>query len=215
MRLLSIIIAAFAVVASPVSAGSAYLAFSAGSSFEHHKFDVWNGPSTPGRRALTAQARSSDYAVAFGLHDLFRLGNRSFDAELEIFERQNADFTATGAAGAHPTAIRTTSVLASVWTQVAGQNKWTLKAGAGIGARHSIYRMQGPGIGFTTTDRAPYAMIGLRLSRQLDKRIAVYSEIRAHTRPPIHSPGGPMQGPLEHNSGGVTLRMGLQIALGK
>jgi len=215
MRLLFSILAVMALSIAPATAGSSYLALSFGTSFENHKFDVWNGPATPGRRALTASARSNDYALAFGLRDAFHIGRRAYDLEFEIFERQNSAFTATGTAGSHPTAIRTTSILLSAWTPVARGEKWTLKAGAGIGARHSNYRMSGPGISFTTTDRAPYAMLGLRLSKQTGRRTRIFTEIRAHTRPPIHSAGGAMQGPLEHNSAGVTLRMGIQITLGK
>ena len=214
MRLFFSILAAMAFTVTPVIAGSTYLALSVGTSIEDHDFDVWNGPATPGRRALTASARSSDYAVAFGLRDAFHIGKRPYDIEFEVFERQNSNFTATGTAGSHPTAIRTTSILLSAWTRVAGGEKWALKAGAGVGARHSNYRMSGPGISFTTTDRAPYAMVGLRLSKRAGKRTNLFTEIRAHTRPPIHSAGGPMQGPLEHNSAGITLRMGLQITLG-
>ena len=185
-----------------------------GTSTEAHQFDVWNGPATSGRRALGALARSSDYAVAIGHRNALQLNTRSFDVELEIFERQNSSFIAIGRAGRHPTAIKTTSVLASIWTPIGKGNSWTLRAGAGLGARHSVYRMSGPGIGFKTTDRAPYAMIGLRLSKRAGKRTTLFSEIRAHTRPPIHSSGGQMTGPLEHNSTGITLRMGLQIDLG-
>ncbi len=213
MRLLFSILAAMAFTITPAIAGSTYLALSVGTSIEDHDFDVWNGPATPGRRALTASARSSDYALAFGLRDAFHIGKRPYDIEFEVFERQNSDFTATGTAGSHPTAIRTTSILLSAWTRVAGGEKWALQAGAGVGARHSNYRMSGPGISFTTTDRAPYAMVGLRLSKRAAKRTNLFTEIRAHTRPPIHSAGGAMQGPLEHNSAGITLRMGLQINL--
>jgi len=215
MRIIFSILATLALSVTPAFAGSPYLVLSVGTSFEDHVFDVWNGPATPGRRALTASAHSSDHALALGVRDAFHLGQRPYDIEFEIFERQNSNFTATGAAGSHPTTIRTTSVLLSAWTRVAGGEKWALKAGAGLGARHSNYRMSGPGISFTTTDRAPYAMVGLRLSKRAGKRTNLFTEIRAHTRPPIHSAGGPMQGPLEHNSSGLTLRMGLQITLGK
>ncbi len=215
MRLIYSVFAALLLSVVSATAGSSYLALSLGTSFEDHDFDVWNGPATPGRRALTASARSSDYAVAFGVRDAFHIGKRPYDLEFEVFERQNSDFTATGTAGSHPTAIRTTSVLLSAWTPVAQREKWTLKAGAGVGARHSVYRMSGPGISFTTTDRAPYVMVGMRLAKQTGVRTRIFTEIRAHTRPPIHSAGGPMQGPLEHNSAGITLRMGLQITLGK
>jgi len=214
MRLLYTIFAAVLLSTVSATAGSGYLALSFGTSFEDHDFDVWNGPATPGRRALTASARSSDYAVAIGLRNAFYIGKRPYDLEFEVFERQNSHFTATGPAGDHPTAIRTTSILLSAWTPVAQGEKWALRAGAGLGARHSRYRMSGPGIAFTTTDRAPYAMVGLRLSRQAGKRSNIFTELRVHTRPPIHSAGGAMQGPLEHNSAGVTLRIGLQIALG-
>lgn len=215
MRLIYSVFAALLLSVVSATAGSSYLALSLGTSFENHDFDVWNGPATPGRRALTASARSSDYAVAFGVRSAFSLGKRPYDLEFEIFERQNSDFTATGTAGAHPTSIRTTSLLLSAWTPIAQGNKWSVKTGAGIGIRHSNYRMTGPGISFTTTDRAPYAMLGLRFTRLAGLRTRVFTEIRAHTRPPIHSAGGPMQGPLEHNSAGITLRMGLQITLGK
>ncbi len=215
MRLIYSVFAALLLSVVSATAGSSYLALSLGTSFEDHDFDVWNGPATPGRRALTASASSSDYAVAFGVRDVIHIGKRPYDLEFEVFERQNSDFTATGAAGNHPTAIRTTSILLSAWTPVAHGNKWTLKAGAGVGARHSIFKMQGPGISFTTTDRAPYAMLGLRYAKTVGQRTRVFTEIRAHTRPPIYSAGGPMQGPLEHNSHGITLRVGLQLTLGK
>lgn len=217
MRLFLSLLVAIIMGSTPAIAGSTYLGLSFGTSYEDHKFDVWNGPATAGRRALSAHARSSDYAVAIGIRDAFRLGNRAFDLELEIFERSNSDFIATGAAGNHPTAIRTTSMLASVWTGMAAGDNWSLKVGAGIGARHSSYLMSGPGVSFRATDRAPYAMIGLRLSKSVSKRTTVYTELRAHTRPPIKSAGtGAFRSdPLEHNSKGLTLRLGLQIKLGK
>jgi len=215
MRLIYSVFAALLLSVVSATAGSSYLALSLGTSYEHHKFDVWNGPATPGRRALTASAGSSDFAVALGVRDAFHIGKRPYDLEFELFERQNSNFTATGPAGNHPTAIRTTSILLSAWTPIARGDKWTLKAGAGVGARHSIFRMRGPGIAFTTTDRAPYAMLGLRYIKKVGQRTRVFTEIRAHTRPPIYSAGGPMQGPLEHNSRGITLRVGLQLTLGK
>jgi len=97
MRYIYSLLAALLLSFSPASASS-YLALSFGTSFEHHTFDVWNGPATLGRRALTAQAQSSDYAVAIGFRDAFQIGNRPFDVELEVFERMNSDFTATGPA---------------------------------------------------------------------------------------------------------------------
>lgn len=217
MRIFLSLLAALVLANTSAVAGSSYLALSFGTSYEDHKFDVWNGPATPGRRALGAQARSRDYAVAIGFRDAFRLGERPFDVELEIFERSNTAFTATGTAGNHPTTIRTTSMLASVWTNVAEADRWLLKAGAGIGARHSSYHMAGPGVSFRASDRAPYAMIGLRLSKQTGKRTTLFTELRAHSRPPIKSPGtGAFRSdPLEHNSKGLTLRVGLQIELGK
>ncbi|MCF6315972.1 MAG: hypothetical protein L3J30_06745 [Marinosulfonomonas sp.] len=216
MRYIYSLLAALLLSFSPASASS-YLALSFGTSFEHHTFDVWNGPATAGRRALTAQAQSSDYAVAIGFRDAFQIGNRPFDVDLEVFERMNSDFTATGPAGSHPTTIRTTSMLASIWTRVGGGDKWAVHAGAGVGARHSTYAMSGPGIGFRTSDRAPYAMVGLRLSKHAGKRTTLFTEIRAHTRPPVHSSGTAALRtfPLEHNSHGITLRMGLQITLGR
>lgn len=215
MRFLLTLISILGISSTFAHAAPAYISLSFGSSYEDHSFDVWNGPNTTGRRALTAQAWSSDYALGFGFRDAVRLGGRRFDLDLEVFERSNTDFTATGDAGNHPTTIRTTSMLASLWTQVTGDDDWSLKAGAGVGARHSKYRMTGPSIGFTTTDRAPYAMIGLRLSKRATERTQIFSEIRAHMRPPIHSGGGAMQGPLEHNSMGLTLRLGLQINLSR
>jgi len=215
MRLIYSVFAALLLSVVSATAGSNYLALSFGTSIEDHDFDVWNGPATPGRRALKASARSRDYAVAFGVRDAIHIGNRPYDLEFELFERQNSDFTATGTAGNHPTAIRTTSILLSAWTAVAQGEKWTLKAGAGVGARHSVYRMEGAGISFTTTDRAPYAMVGLRLAKQAAAHTRVFTEIRAHTRPPIHSAGGQMQGPLEHNSAGITLRFGLQMDINR
>jgi len=214
MRLFLSILVTMAVAITPATAGSSYLALSFGSSFENHKFDVWNDPAAPGRRDLSAASRSSDCAIALGFQDVFQLGARNLDLELEIFERSNSSFTAIGGAGSHPATIRTTSMLASVWTQIGGGNNWDIRAGAGIGARHSSYRMSGPGISFHTADRAPYAMVGLRLSKHAGERTTLFTELRAHTRPPIHSAGGAMQGPLEHNSKGITLRMGLQINLG-
>ena len=216
MRYLFALLAAF-MLSSHTAAASAYLSLSFGNSFEDHKFDVWNGPAIPGRRALIAHAQSRDYAISFGFREVFKIGNRPFDIELEVFERMNSDFTATGTAGSHPTTIKTTSILGSIWTPIAGGDDWALHAGAGIGARHSIYTMSGPGISFRTTDRAPYAMIGLRLSKRASKRVSLFTEVRAHTRPPVHSPGtGAFRRfPLEHNSHGITLRMGLQISLGR
>ncbi len=216
MRFILALMAALILPHTPAVADS-YLALSFGTSFEDHKFDVWNGPATPGRRALTASAQSSDYAVAIGFRDAFQIGNRPFDIELEVFERMNSDFTATGTTGSHPTTIKTTSMLASVWTRVGGGDKWAMHAGAGVGARHSTYSMSGPGIRFHTSDRAPYAMVGLRLSKHAGKRTTLFTEIRAHTRPPVNSSGtGAFRTfPLEHNSHGITLRMGLQITLGR
>lgn len=201
--------------ALPAQASGRYLALSFGSSIERQAFDVWNGPGTTGRRLLTANSASSDQALTFGFRNSFSLGTNSFDTEIEIFERRAVHMTATGAAGDHPTSIRTTSMLLSLWTTVGAAQTWSLQAGAGVGARYSHYRMTGPGIDITATDRAPYAMISLRAVRQITPHSRITVGIRAHARPPVHLQApGVFVSPLEHESTGFTVRFGYQIDLG-
>lgn len=201
--------------ALPVRASNSYLALSFGSSIEHQAFDVWNGAGIAGRRLLTANSASSDQALSFGFRNSFSLGTKSFDTEIEIFERRAIHMTASGAAGDHPTSIRTTSMLLSLWTTVSSDQIWSLQAGAGVGARYSHYRMTGPGIDITATDRAPYAMIGLRAVRQISPHSRITAGIRAHARPPVHLQApGVFVSPLEHESTGFTFRFGYQIDLG-
>lgn len=195
---------------------SPYLALSSGSSFENHNFNIWNGAGFAGRRYLEAKGKSKDYAIAFGYRNAFHIGSRPFDLELELFQRSNSSFSASGNFGLHPTKIKTTSSLISTWSPIANGADWQLLAGAGIGMRHSKYKMTGTGINITATDRAPYAMLGLRYSKTISPRIRFFSDFRIHTRPPIHSPSTrAFSGPLEHNSKGITLRIGAQIALGR
>lgn len=77
--------------------------------------------------------------------------------------------------------------------------------------------MIGGGLNIMATDRAPYAMLGMRLTRRISTRVSVFGEWRVHTRPPVKLPtaGRAFAGPLEHNSKDQTLRFGLQIDLGR
>jgi len=192
-----------------------YLALSFGTSIEAHQFDTWNGPATPGRRGLTGNSNSSDQAIAIGLRDAFMFQDRSFDAELEILERRALHVTAQGAAGSHPTSIRTTSMLLGLWTDLHRKKDLTIQAGAGLGARYSHYQMTGPGINISATDRAPYAMAGLRLLKRTDTPgVNFFADIRVHARPRVRlKVPGSVTSPLEHESNGLTLRLGLQIDL--
>ncbi len=201
-------------VPAPARAGS-YLALSLGSSIEHQAFDVWNGPGATGRRLLSADSASSDQALTIGFRDAVTLGGQNFDAEIEIFERRVVHMTARGSAGAHPTSIRTTSMLFALWAPLGPAGLWSAQLGAGAGARYSHYRMTGPGIDIRATDRAPYAMIGLRAWHPLSARSRLTAGIRAHTRPPVRPKApGIFVSPLEHESSGFTLRLGLQFDLG-
>jgi len=193
-----------------------YLAVSAGSSYEYHRFDIWNGPSLPGRRDLGGNGFSRDQAIALGFHRAAFIGYIPVDLEFELFERRNTSFTAAGRTGTYPTRIRTNSALVAMWIPLQAQKNWRVQVGAGIGARHSTYVMSGPGVAITTTDRAPYLMVGMKAIHQLDLTKSIFAELRVHTRPNFTLPGnsGVFTGPLEHNSAGLTLRIGLQFKFG-
>lgn len=193
-----------------------YLAFSVGTSFENHSFDVWSGSRRSPRRALNGHSASKDQAIAIGFSNAFSVHGHPFDIELEVFERRNAKFVATGTSGAHATRIKTNSIMAAIWTRVAGNETRGLYLGAGVGARNSSYKMTGPGVRISAMDHAPYAMIGARVKQRVNQRVALFVDVRAHTRPPVRlQPSlGNFSGPLEHNSEGFTVRFGVQIGLG-
>ena len=197
--------------------GTPYVGLSLGTSLETHTFDVWNGAESPGRRALTGRSASSDQAIVIGVHDAIRFAGRSFDLELEVFDRRSAHFNANGAGGSSATQIKTRSLLAAVWTPLYRNEKWSLYLGAGVGARESIYKMDGVGVSIKAYDHAPYAMVGVRVLRPISPRVSVVGEWRAHTRPQVklHAARWAFSGPLEHDSKGYTLRVGLQIKLGR
>lgn len=218
IRHFAMTLAGVLLLSAPAAAQSiGYLAMSFGTSIEAHQFDTWNGPAAPGRRALTGRSNSSDQAIAWGMRDAMTIRGRSFDAEFEIFERRSLKLTASGAAGDHATSIRTTSMLLGLWTDLHRDRQWAVQAGAGLGARFSHYRMTGPSIAIDATDRAPYAMAGLRLLRKTaNPGVNFFADLRVHARPRVRlkAPGS-ITSPLEHESNGLTLRLGLQFDLGR
>ena len=194
---------------------SPYAFIAGGTSFETHSFDLQG--AAPGQRVKTKTTSTSrDFAAGIGFKNWATLGTRPIDLEFDLFERRTTAFSISPQMGRQRIKIQTQSALISLWTPITTRPNWQLSTGIGLGARQSRYQIKTGTRSQNTTDRAPYAMLGLRLSHEHTKSLSSFVELRHHLRPPLTTGvgrGQPFGGLLEHNSRGTTLRFGLQLWL--
>jgi hypothetical protein len=195
--------------AAAPAAANPYVTLSYGVTQDSHDFNIWHSRQHRGRRhTFDAGGSAHDWALGVGLRCA------TLDYELTVFDQRSETFMAQNGHKTYLTQIETRGIQIMAWHSLAEHADWTLKGGAGLGYRDSRYVMRGMGTHIRTTDRAPLAMVGLRMERPVASHVTFFGDLRGTFRPPVRiASGGTLRAPLEHDSSGLSLHIGVQITL--